>query len=156
MGIRVKLVVSLGGLMLILAVVGMVSIHTLNETGQAIARILRENYDSVAACGGMRIAIDKLDHQAELLLWGNPPEALPQRDAAIQAFQKDLAFQQGNVTVKGEQELTDHLTGAWKGYRETLESYYQLNDLTAQRQFYLQQLLPRSREVRRPCKKSPT
>ena len=40
MGIRVKLVIALGGLVLIMAVVGMVSIHTLNETSQAIARIL--------------------------------------------------------------------------------------------------------------------
>ena len=77
MGIRVKLVIALGGLMLIMAVVGMVSIHTLNETSQAIARILRENHDSVAACGSMRIAIDKLDHQAETLLWGERAGSAP-------------------------------------------------------------------------------
>lgn len=148
MGIRVKLVIALGGLMLIMAVVGMVSIHTLNETSQAIARILRDNYDSVAACGSMRIAIDKLDHQAELLLWGNPPEALQQRDAAIQEFQQNLKFQQGNVTVKGEQELTDQLGEAWKSYRGGVEEFYRLADLPPRRELYRQQLQPRSREVR--------
>ncbi len=153
MGIRVKLVIALGGLMLIMAVVGMVSIHTLNETSQAIARILRDNYDSVAACGSMRIAIDKLDHQAELLLWGNPPEALQHRDAAIQEFQKSLKFQQGNVTVKGEQELTDRLTEAWKSYQQGLEEFYQRADLPPRRELYLQQLQPHSREVRETLQK---
>ncbi len=148
MGIRVKLVIALGGLLLIMAVVGMVSIHTLKETSQAIARILRENHDSVVACGSMRIAIDKLDHQAETLLWGNVPEALQDRDAAIHEFEASLKFQQGNVTVKGEQELTDRLAGAWKTYRQGLEEFYQRADLPTRRDLYRQQLLPRSREVR--------
>ena len=133
MGIRVKLVIALGGLMLIMAVVGMVSIHTLNETSQAIARILRENHDSVVVCGSMRIAIDKLDNQAEMLLWGDHPEALQERNVAIQEFQQGLKFQQGNVTVKGEQELTDQLGEAWKSYRQGLDEFYQTADLPPRR-----------------------
>ena len=50
MGIRTKLVIAFAGLLLIVAVVGVLSIHTLNESSQAIERILRENYDTVAAC----------------------------------------------------------------------------------------------------------
>jgi two-component system, NtrC family, sensor histidine kinase KinB len=153
MGIRVKLVIALGGLLLILAVVGMVSIHTLNESSQAIQRILRENYDSVAVCGSMRIAIDKLDHQVELLLWENPTGAREQRDALIQGFDKDLKVQRGNVTVKGEQELTDQLTEAWKSYRQKLASYYQLVELAARRDFYRQHLLPHSQKVRETTQK---
>ncbi|MFZ5447776.1 MAG: ATP-binding protein [Thermodesulfobacteriota bacterium] len=38
MGIRTKLVIAFAGLLLIVAAVGVVSIHTLNESGQAIAR----------------------------------------------------------------------------------------------------------------------
>ena len=84
MGIRTKLVIAFAGLLLIVAVVGVVSIHTLNESSQAIERILRENYDSVAACDHMRIALDKLDHQAELLLWGNGLRRCQAKRVAIQ------------------------------------------------------------------------
>jgi len=153
MGIRAKLVIALGGLLLILAVVGVVSLHTLNESSTAIERILRENYDSVAVCGSMRAAIDKLDHLAELLLWGNPPEAVQQRDGLLQEFGNALHFQQGNVTVAGEQELTDHLTAAWKSYRENLESFYKLADLAGRRDFYRQELQPRSKNIREIAQK---
>ena len=37
--------IAFAGLLLIVVAVGVVSIHTLNESSQAIARILRENYD---------------------------------------------------------------------------------------------------------------
>jgi NtrC-family two-component system sensor histidine kinase KinB len=148
MGIRVKLVIALGGLLLILAVVGVVSIHTLNESSKAIERILRENYDSVSACDSMKVAIDKLDSLAEFLLWGNPPEALQQRDTAIQEFSKNLKFQQGNVTLPGEQDLTDRLTELWKSYRYDLENFHKLAGLAPRRELYRQHLLPQSREVR--------
>ena len=153
MGIRAKLVIALGGLLLILAVVGMVSIHTLSESSQAIARILRENYDSVAVCDKMKVAVDRLDRLAETLLWGNLPEALQQGDAAVQEFNRNLIFQQGNVTLEGEQELTDHLSGAWKSYQEGLANFFQLADLPPRREFYRQQLLPRSREIREVAQK---
>jgi NtrC-family two-component system sensor histidine kinase KinB len=148
MGIRTKMIIALGGLLLILAVVGVVSIHTLNESSQAIERILRENYDSVAVCGSMQVSIDKLNHLAEILQWENPSGSLHLKEAAIKQFNKDLQFQQGNVTVKGEQELTDRLTEVWKSYRKGLEEYYQLADLAARRDYYRQSLLPRSQEIR--------
>jgi len=66
MGIRTKLVIAFVGLLLIVAVVGVLSVHTLNESSQAIERILRENYDTVAACDHMKVALEKLDRQAEL------------------------------------------------------------------------------------------
>ena len=65
MGIRTKLAIAFGGLLLIVAAVGVISIHTLNESSKAIERILRENYDSVAACDHMKVALDKLDRQAD-------------------------------------------------------------------------------------------
>ena len=74
MGIRTKLLIAFAGLLLIVAVVGVVSIHTLNESSRAIQRILRENYDSVAACDNMKVALEKLDRQAELCLLEDRPD----------------------------------------------------------------------------------
>ena len=148
MGIRTKLLIAFAGLLLIVVVVGGLSVHTLNESSQAIERILRENYDTVAACDHMKVALDKLDRLAALALWENHADAGAQSNPIMREFEKNLRFQQGNVTLTGEQELTDRLTESWKGYRRDLDNFYQLSDLIHRREFYSQRLLPRSQEVR--------
>ena len=148
MGIRTKLVIAFAGLLLLVAVVGGLSIHTLNESSQAIERIMRENYDTVAACDHMKVALEKLDRQAELCLWEDRPEVCRQSQSVLGEFDKNLRFQQGNVTVPGEQELTDRLAESWKGYRRDLDNFYPVSDLAQRREFYRHRLLPRSQEVR--------
>ena len=153
MGIRTKLVIAFAGLLLIVAAVGVVSIHTLNESSQAIQRILRENYDSVAACDHLKVALDKLDRQAELCLLEDRPDLCRQSEPILGDFEKNLRIQRGNVTLPGEQELTDKLTDAWKGYRQNLENFYKLADLAERREFYHQQLLPPSQTIREASQK---
>jgi len=148
MGIRTKLVIAFAGLLLIVAVVGVLSIHTLNESSQAIERIMRENYDTVAACDHMKVALEKLDRQAELCLWEDRPDVCQQSQSVLGEFDQNLRFQQGNVTVPGEQELTERLTKSWKSYRQDLDNFYQVPDLAHRREFYSHRLLPRSQEVR--------
>lgn len=153
MGVRTKLVIAFAGLLLIVAAVGVVSIHTLNESSQAIARILRENYDSVAACDHMKGAQEKLDRQAELCLLEDRPDVCQRSEAVLGELEKNLRIQQGNVTLPGEQGLTDKLTAAWQGYRQDLENFYKLSDLTARREFYHQRLLPQSQAIRDAAQK---
>jgi signal transduction histidine kinase len=148
MGIRTKLVIAFAGLLLIVAVVGVLSVHTLNQSSQAIERILRENFDTVAACDHMKVALEKLDRQAELCLWEDRPDVCRQSQSVVGEFDKNLRFQQGNVTIPGEQELTDRLTESWRGYGRDLENLYQLSNLVERREFYRRRLLPRSQEVR--------
>jgi NtrC-family two-component system sensor histidine kinase KinB len=153
MGIRTKLVIAFAGLLLIVAAVGVVSIHTLNESSQAIARILRENYDSVAACDHMKAAQEKLDRQAELCLLEDRPDVCKRSETVLSEFEKNLRIQQGNVTLPGEQELSDKLTAAWKGYKHDLDKFYKLADLTVRRDFYRQRLLPESQAIRGAAQK---
>jgi two-component system, NtrC family, sensor histidine kinase KinB len=153
MGIRTKLVIAFAGLLLIVTAVGGVSIHTLNESSKAIARILRENYDSVAACDHMKGAQERLDRQAELCLLDDRSDVCKHSEVVLSEFEKNLRIQQGNVTLPGEQELTDKLTAAWKGYRQDLENFYKLPDLSARREFYHQRLLPQSRTIREGAQK---
>jgi signal transduction histidine kinase/HAMP domain-containing protein len=148
MGIRTKLVIAFAGLLLIVAVVGGLSVHTLSESSLAIERILRENYDTVAACDHMKVALERLDRQAELCLWEDRPEVCRQSQSVLGEFDKNLRFQQGNVTVPGEQELTDRLTESWKSYRRDLENFYQLSNLAQRRAFHSHRLLPLSQEIR--------
>ncbi len=153
MSIRTKLVIAFAGLLLIVVVVGVLSIHTLNESSQAIQRILRENYNSVAACDHMKGALEKLDRLAELCLLENRPDVCQLSEPVLSEFEKNLRTQQGNVTLPGEQELTDQLTGAWQGYKQNLEKFYTLSDLTARRDFYRQRLLPLSQAIREGAQK---
>lgn len=153
MGIRTKLVIAFAGLLLIMAVVGVLSVHTLNESSLAIERILRENYDTVAACDHMKVALEKLDRQAELCLWEDRPDVCRQSQSVLGELDQNLRFQQGNVTIPGEQELTDRLTESWKGYSRDLENFYQLSNLLERREFYQRRLLPRSQEVREAAQK---
>jgi signal transduction histidine kinase/HAMP domain-containing protein len=153
MGIRAKLVIAFAGLLLIVVAVGVVSIHTLNESSQAIARILRENYDSVAVCDRMKEAMEKLDRQAELCLLEDRPEVCLQSGTVIGNFEKNLRIQQGNVTLPGEQEITNRLTDAWQGYKQNLDNFYKLPDLGSRHPFYRQQILPRSQTIRETAQK---
>jgi NtrC-family two-component system sensor histidine kinase KinB len=153
MGIRTKLVIAFTGLLLIVVAVGVVSIHTLNESSRAIQRILRENYDSVAACDAMKVALDKLDRHAELSLWENLPDDPGQPQTVRQQFVKHLKFQQGNVTLRGEQDLTDKLSETWRSYSRDLDTFYKLSDLVQRRDFYRRQLLPQSQMIRDAAQK---
>ena len=153
MRIRTKLIIAFSGLLLIVAAVGVISIHTLNESSQAIGRILRENYDSVAACDNMKVALDKLDRQADHCGWEELPDVCRLSEPLLKEFEKHLRFQQSNVTVPGEQELTDRLTASWKSYTRNLENLYQLADLTERRKFYNQQLVPHAQAVRQAAQK---
>ena len=153
MGIRTKLVIAFAGLLLMVVAVGMVSIHTLNESSRAIQRILRENYDSVAACDAMKVALDKLDRRAELFLWENPPDDPGQLETIRQQFAKHLRLQQGNVTLKGEQDLTDRLSETWQGYSRDLDNFYILADPAQRRDFYRRRLLPQSQMIRDDAQK---
>jgi NtrC-family two-component system sensor histidine kinase KinB len=153
MGIRAKLVIAYAGLLLIVIAVGVVSIHTLNESSQAIARILRENYDSVAACDRIKEAMEKLDRQAELCLLEDRPEVCLQSKMVIGNFEKNLRIQQGNVTLPGEQELTNRLTDAWQVYKQNLDNFYALPDLASRHIFYRQKILPRSQTIRETAQK---
>jgi two-component system, NtrC family, sensor histidine kinase KinB len=153
MGIRIKLAIALGGLLLIVAAVGLLSIHTLDQSSMAIARILRENFDTVAACDRMKSALEKLDRRAEECSWDETPDLCRPSEPVIQEFEKNLKFQQSNITVPGEQALTDRLTKSWQGYVRDLVNFYKLTDLAARRKFYRQRLFASSIEVRQSAQK---
>ena len=56
-GLRQKLSLGFGGLLLIILIIGGQSIVQFRELGQSIDVILRENYQSVVACQQMKDAI---------------------------------------------------------------------------------------------------
>jgi signal transduction histidine kinase len=147
MSLKTKLILASCGPLVILLVVGLISIQTITRSSKAIDRIFRENYDSVAAGLVMKQAIQEIERGVEPLVSGRNPDKTV-IDAAVSRFQESLKFQQGNVTVPGEQELTDKLAESWKAYRNELETFLQIQDTSVSRlDFYSADLLPKSDEV---------
>ena len=60
-GLRNKLSLGLGGLLVIILVIGIQSILHLSNLGESIDVILRENYRSVIACQEMKEALERMD-----------------------------------------------------------------------------------------------
>ncbi|MBF0475950.1 MAG: HAMP domain-containing protein [Deltaproteobacteria bacterium] len=149
MSLKSKLIITFLGPLTILVIVGLMSVRTVTQSSMAIERILRENYDSVAACLKMKNSLEHLDRIAEFAFWGVPEDPRQKTKSSIIIFEKNLKFQQGNVTVPGEQELTDRLTGLWKTYQGELEKFITSTaPENARRDLYRTYLLPRSQEVR--------
>ncbi|MBF0552111.1 MAG: HAMP domain-containing protein [Deltaproteobacteria bacterium] len=149
MSLKSKLIITFCGPLTILVIVGLMSVRTVTLSSMDIERILRENYDSVAACIKMKDSLEHLDRIAEFAFWGVPEDPRQKSKSSIIKFEKNLKFQQGNVTVPGEQELTDRLTGLWKTYRSEFERFINsTSSEDARRDLYRTYLLPRSQEVR--------
>jgi len=143
--LRHKLWFGFGGLLIVLLVVGIMGIVVVTRSGGAIQRVMRENYDSIAACQRMGVALAQLDRQAleTLLDGGERQQASGAAQGDIHEFEEALKFQQGNVTVPGEQEATDRLTSLWDKYRALHARFLSLNAPSEQRRkSYSTELLP--------------
>ncbi|NTW36201.1 MAG: HAMP domain-containing protein [Syntrophobacteraceae bacterium] len=122
MSLRTKLITGLSGLLAIVLVVGVLSVRTSNEFSSAIQRIFRENYDSVVSCYKVKDAVEKLDRKVMSSLWENTPVLDTDVEPIFSEVEQRLKFQQGNVTLPGEQERTDQMTNLWALYRRAIEN----------------------------------
>ncbi len=154
MSLKSKLAIVFCGPLIILLVVGVMSVRTVTQSSTVMERIFRENYDSVAACLKIKGAVERLDRSAEISLWEEAADLSREGTPAMLEAENNLRFQRGNVTVPGEQELTDRLTELWEGYRSEFEAFLRLPDSGRERRdFYQSRLLKRSEDVRDTAQK---
>jgi signal transduction histidine kinase len=145
--LKTKLILASCGPLLILLVVGLISIRTITQSSKALDRIFRENYDSVAAGLAMKQAILEIERGVEPLLYESSADKT-MIDSAVARFSQRLKFQQGNVSLPGEQELTNRLAASWKTYTSEVETFVQMQESgPARRDFYRARLLPQSDAV---------
>ena len=120
-GLRQKLSLGFGGLLLIILIIGGQSIVQFRELGQSIDVILRENYQSVVACQQMKEAIERMDSGILFVLLGYDEEGGKLIRTNEERFEKALQVELGNITVPGEGEKATALKGLFARYRETLD-----------------------------------
>jgi two-component system, NtrC family, sensor histidine kinase KinB len=120
LGLRQKLSLGFGGLLLIILMIGIQSILHLTQLGPAIDVILRENYRSVIACQDMKEAIERMDSGMLFIFLGEKQKGteLIQKNEAV--FEKALQAELNNITLPEEGKKAHHLQDLFKRYQATL------------------------------------
>ncbi|OPY89651.1 MAG: Alginate biosynthesis sensor protein KinB [Syntrophus sp. PtaU1.Bin208] len=148
-GLRHKLSLGFGGLLLILLIIGVQSILRFQELGQSIDVILRENYNSILACQQMKENLSSMDHGLLLTILGYPQEGEAQIRKNEVRFAEALQMELNNVTLPGEREKARALQALIIRYRAVLQEIRKRslpdND---RRRLYLAELIPLSQQVK--------
>ncbi|MCX5801747.1 MAG: ATP-binding protein [Candidatus Eisenbacteria bacterium] len=143
LGIRQKLSLGFGGLLVIILVIGAQSILHLTKLGRSIDVILRENYRSVVACQQMKEALERTDSGVLFILMGYTEEGTKLVRENELAFEKELEIELGNITVPGEGERAARLQQLFSQYQRTLDGVLDPKiPLAARRASYFTSFLP--------------
>lgn len=150
-GLRHKLTLAFGGMLVILATVGTLSGLLLTKYSSTLERLFRENYDSVVYGQNMKDAVDDLDDLAQMSLWAEPtaPET-PSLSDLINHFEENMEREKGNITIIGEREVAAQLEMAWQTYRSNHERLMTATSPALDRRaFYRENLMAQAHEINR-------
>jgi len=143
LGLRQKLSLGFGGLLIIILIIGIQSISHLTQLGQSIDIILRENYRSVNACQEMEESLERMDSGTLFVLLGEKEEGteLIQKNEAV--FEKALQAELNNITLPEEGRKAHHLQDLFKQYQATLHEMQGIGTPVHQkRDAYFNRLFP--------------
>ncbi len=143
LGLRQKLSLGFGGLLLIILIIGIQSIIHLTKLGDSIDVILRENYRSVIACQQMKEALERMDSGIlfELLGYTEKGNELIRKNEL--AFEMALEVELHNITLPGEGERASHLQDLFGKYKTTLKGVEDSKTpITLRRNAYFTDLFP--------------
>ncbi len=142
-GLRQKLSLGFGGLLLIMLIIGIQSVIQLTKLGESIDVILRENYRSVIACQQMKEALERMDSGIlfELLGYTEKGNELIRKNEL--AFEMALEVELHNITLPGEGEKANHLKNLFGQYKTALRRIEDSKTpMTIRRKAYFSDLFP--------------
>ncbi len=149
LGLRQKISLGFGGLLVIILAIGIQSIILLSKLGESIDVILRENYQSVIACQDMKEALERMDSGILFTLQGYIDEGNELIRKNEKAFEKALRIELNNITLPGEGEKAQLLQKQFNQYKTTLEGIEDSSlPISLRRQNYFRQLLPLFDQIR--------
>jgi two-component system, NtrC family, sensor histidine kinase KinB len=149
LGIRGKLSLGFGGLLLVIVVIGVQSIWLLTSLGHSIDVILRENYRSVIASQQMKEALERMDSGTLFILLGETEEGMRLVSKNESAFEEALQMELNNITLEGEAELATRLSGFFVQYRTALhELQGAATTADFRRGVYFSKLLPLFQQIK--------
>ena len=121
LGLRQKISLGFGALLVIIVVIGTQSILHLSKLGVSIDVILRENYRSVLACQEMKEALERMDSGVLFVLLGHAREGDELIRANQAAFEKSLQIELDNITLPAEGEKAARLQDLFRQYEVLLK-----------------------------------
>ena len=143
MSLRQKLALGFGGLLVIIAAIGIHNITRITALGQSIDVILRENYRSVVACQEMKEALERMDSGAVFVLLGAEQKGNDQIAQNEARFEKALQVELGNITLPGEGEKAERLKRLFGQFRSDIKVMANpAFGREARRKTYFDELLP--------------
>ncbi len=149
LGLRQKLALGLGGLLLIVAIIGIQSVRQIAELGQDINAILSENYKSIAACEKIKEAVEQVNNGVLLMLLGYGQAGDDQIRVNTWRIAQAIDIEMHNLTLPGEAEKAALTRSLFQQYESTLQTAINSDTPLNQRQeIYFRQLLPLSQELK--------
>ena len=143
LGLRQKISLGFGALLVIILVIGAQSLLHLSRLGVSIDVILRENYRSVIACQQMKEALERVDSGVLFILLGHAQEGETLVRDHQAAFEKALQAALGNITLPAEGEKAARLRDQFGQYQALLKDLVDPGKpQDARKQLYFEGLLP--------------
>src|SRR5512141_21407 len=122
LSLRQKLALGFGGLLVIIAAIGIHNITRITALGHSIDVILRENYRSVVACQEMKDALERMDSGAVFVLLGAEQKGNEQIARHELLFDKALQVEVNNITLPLEREKAERLKNLFQQYRSSIKT----------------------------------
>ena len=146
LGIRGKLWLGVGGLLLILLLAGGLSVLLLGRANQAIESTFKFNGDSVAYMHELTDALDGMDR---ILAQGSAPELYADRLGALRAtIQRCVVGEFECVSENGEGEAAQELQGTWNRFQAAIGGLARIATAEARRRYYAAVLTPDEHRLR--------
>jgi NtrC-family two-component system sensor histidine kinase KinB len=142
LGLRRKISLGFGALLVIILVLGGESILRLSRLGESIDVILRENYRSVLACQQMKEALERIDSGYLFVLLGHTAdgERLIRENRTV--FERSLQAELHNITLPDEGPMAAGLRDLYGQYGAVLDRALAPEPAAAMNEAYFAELLP--------------
>ena len=148
-GIRQKLMLGFGGLLAVVAAIGLLTMAQIDELGKAIDVILRENYRSVVACQDMKESLERMDSGILFCLAGNGAEGNQLIAEFEPKFRDALTVELGNLTLPGERERAERIRDLFTKYTLAMpQAMQQTRTMQDRRADYFSMLQPLFKEIK--------
>jgi signal transduction histidine kinase/HAMP domain-containing protein len=153
--LRNKLAMGFGGILVIVAGIGLLIMSQLTTLGNSIDVILRENYRCVVACQNMKEALERIDSGILFNINGNPNLGNTLIANNLVVFNRELNVEKHNITLPGEQALVDSLIISYSHYQDIIRnSMESKQSFETRKSFYYRTLLPQFNKTKELAQKT--
>lgn len=124
LSLKQKLALSYSLLLVIILILSIGGAYYFGQLGQAVDRILANNYKSIMAASGMRAALERQNAAALGVAAGRNGPAGEQDRVGAELFERELDAAVRNITEAGEDRIVADIRAQYDAYRQALELFF--------------------------------